>query len=311
VPAAGAWRLSHRFFYFARFVAAQARFITDPGCPRSWAAEPAVRKLMVEFGDRLQWTWVMGGLARDLTQGYEDADAGIGTSETPFPKLVAQWLAVADEGRMPLDPRLWTEGPIRSTYPACMAVEAAAEQGPEAAYRYLRAVREGLLCFRRRLDTTEALVEEARTARLDVERFRRDLSSHAIVEAFGGHLEEARTVPEAAREAGEVRAAAGGERVAFPSVVFVGEDGSHHGVYGRATHESYRDAAEAAGAEASREPAPAIPDALARFGRMASREVEIVCELPEPLAAAELWRLASEWRVRPVRVLTGWLWETA
>lgn len=266
---------------------------------------------MVEFGDGLEWTWVMGGLARDLTQGYEDSGAGIRGSESPYPALVAHWLHVADDGRMPLDPRLWIEGPIHSTYPACMAVEAAAEQGPEAAARYLRAVREGLLCFRRKLDGTEALVEEARTARLDVERFRRDLSSHAIVEAFGAHLEEARAVPDAARDAGEVSIAGAIERVSFPSAVFVGEDGSRHGVYGRASYERYREAAEAAGARPSRDRPPSIAEALRRFERLASREVEIVCDLPEPRAAAELWRLASEWRVRPVRVLTGWLWEAA
>ena len=36
---------------------------------------------------------------------------------------------------MPVDPRLWAEGPIRSTYPACMAVKAAAEQGAAAGRR--------------------------------------------------------------------------------------------------------------------------------------------------------------------------------
>lgn len=266
---------------------------------------------MVEFGDDLEWTWVMGGLARDLNQGYEDPDAGIRGSESPFPALVAHWLRVADEGRMPLDPRLWTEGPIRSTYPACMAVEAAAEQGQRAAYRYLRAVREGLLCFRRKLDTTEALVEEARTARLDVERFRRDLSSHAIVERFGAHLEEARTVPDEARAAGEVRIVGGNEQVSFPTAVFRGRDGVRHGVYGRRSYGDYREAAAAAGARASGDPPPGIADALRRFGRLATREVEVICDLPEPRAAAELWRLASEWRVRPMRVLTGWLWEAA
>ena len=44
---------------------------------------------------------------------------------------------------------------------------------------------------------------------------------------------------------------------------------------------------------------------------MATREVEEVCRLPEPRAQAELWRLASEFEVKPVRVLTGWLWEPA
>jgi hypothetical protein len=30
-----------------------------------------------------------------------------------------------------------------------------------------------------------------------------------------------------------------------------------------------------------------------------------------PLAAAELWRLATEWRVRPQRALTGELWSAS
>src|SRR5215210_858615 len=107
-------------------------------------------------------------------------------------ELVEEWLEVADEGGMPIDPRLWTEGPIASTYPACMAAKAASEQGEEAAHRYVRTLREGLMCFRRKLDTTEALVEEARRARLDVERFRIDLASNATVEAFGNDLEERR-----------------------------------------------------------------------------------------------------------------------
>ncbi len=266
---------------------------------------------MVEFGEGLEWTWVMGGLARDLTQGYEHAGTGIRAGERPYPALVAQWLDVAGESRMPLDPRLWLEGPIHSTYPASMAVKAAAEQGPGAATRYLRAAREGLLCFRRKLDATEGLVEEARTARLDVERFRLDLASHAIVEAFGADLDEARSVPDEARRAGHVRTAGGVESLPLPSAVFVGDDGARGAVYGAQPYDDYRIAAEAAGATPSDVPTPSIPEALARFGRMATREVETVCDLPEPRAAAELWHMASEWRVKPIRVLTGWLWEPA
>src|ERR687895_302555 len=109
-----------------------------------------------------------------------------------FPLSRAATPAISHRSGVPVDPRLWTEGPIRSTYPACMAVKAAAEQGPEAAGRYLRALREGLMCLRRRLDAKEALVEEARRAGLDVARFRNDVDSHAIVEAFGADLEATR-----------------------------------------------------------------------------------------------------------------------
>ena len=44
---------------------------------------------------------------------------------------------------------------------------------------------------------------------------------------------------------------------------------------------------------------------------MASIEVATLCELPDPRAHAELWRLAAEGRLKPVRVLTGFLWEAA
>ena len=248
------------------------RYYTDPACPGSWDVEPALRRLLVEFGADLQVTYVMGGLAREY--------------ETPHEQRLLEWLEHSDRSGMPVDPRLWTEGPIRSTYPACMAVKAAAEQGPEAAERYLRAVREGLMCFRRKLDAKEALVEEARGAGLDVARFRNDLDSHAIVEAFGADLEETRA-PEH-----ELPFLMAGD------VVLGARD-------------DWRAALLDAGATPVGEPAPGVLDALQRFGRMATAEVEAVCDLPGPRANAELWRLASEWRVKPVRVLTGTLWEPA
>jgi putative protein-disulfide isomerase len=284
-------------------MAVGVRIYTDPACPLSWSIEPSLRRLMIEFGDSLSWTYVMGGLARDY--------AGDGGTGAVYPGLVAHWMGVAGESAMPFDPRLWLEGPIASTYPSCMAVKAAVEQGEAAGTRYLRALREGLMCFRRKLDTTEALVEEARGAGLDVERFRIDLGSHAIVEAFGNDLEDARTPPEAARAAGAVEAVGTRERVTLPSVAFAAEDGTRRWVFGAQPYDQSAAAAAAAGAAPSGEPAPGVLDALRRFGRMATREVEEVCGLRGPRAHAELWNLATEWQVKPVRVLTGHLWELA
>src|SRR2546428_23117 len=89
------------------------------------------------------------------------------------------------------------------------------------------------------------------------------------------------------------------------------EAGARHGGDGAAGKDELKGAAEAAGAVNSAADPPAVTDALRRFGRMARREIEEVCPLPEPRAQAELWRLASEFEVKPVRVLTGWLWEPA
>ena len=235
---------------------------------------------MVEFGDELHFTYVMGGMARETAPE------------------VAEWLRVMAATGMPMDPLMWVEGPIGSTYPGCMAVKAAQEQAHDGGYAYLRRLREGLACFRRKLDTTEALVEEARKAGLDVERFRIDLGSHAIVEAFGADLEAARDVP-----SGSPRE----DRLPFPTLRF----GDDRWCFGHTPYDEYRAAAVAAGAAPRAEGAPSVEEALARFGTMATAEVTAVCGIPEPRAESELWRLAGEWRVRPVRVLSGRLWEPA
>src|SRR6266496_3894995 len=100
-------------------------YYTDLACPWSWAAEPALRRLQMEFGDEARITYVMAGMARELGDPLQLLDSALE--------------ACAWSG-MPVDPRIWRERPPSSTYPACQAVKAAAEQrldGP-----YLRALRE-------------------------------------------------------------------------------------------------------------------------------------------------------------------------
>jgi predicted DsbA family dithiol-disulfide isomerase len=262
-------------------VGVPVHYFTDPACPLSWGNEPDVRRLMVEFGDSLDWRLVMGGLARDY-KGHEKG-------------ALVRWVEDAADIDMPIDPLLWKESPISSTYPACIAVKAAGEQGVEAQVRYLRVLREGLMCFRRKLDSLEPLVEEARRAGLDVERFRIDAGSHALVEAFGADLELTRAVPE-----GSPR----DDRVPFPTLRI-----ADRWFFGRHDYGDLAAAAEAAGA--SRAAAPISLDAaFQRFERLTAKEVEVLCGLAGPLAWAELWRRATEWLVRPLRVgAGGWLFE--
>jgi hypothetical protein len=101
------------------------------------------------------------------------------------------------------------------------------------------------------------------------------------------------------------------ERLPFPTLVLVGEDGSRRSVYGYRPYEEIAAAARAAGARPAAETRPDVPTALRRFGRMATAEVAAVCDLPGPRAASELWRLAAEWRVARIPVLSGELWEMA
>jgi putative protein-disulfide isomerase len=257
-------------------------YYTDPACPYSWAAEPALRRLQVEFAEELSITYVMGGLAREFRRPLE---------------TMRHVMDAAAESGMPTDPRLWLDSPPTSSYPACQAVKAAAEQGLDGPY--LRVVREGLMVDRLKLDTADALIDAARRVPgMDVERFAIDLRSHAIVEAFGADLERTRA---AGRE--------GEPRVPFPSFEVRGDGGEVHWLYDSTDAAALRQIALDAGGE----PQP-LPDALGaarRFARIATPEVAAVTDRPGPLAAADLWRLAAEWQVRAQRALTGELWSPA
>lgn len=289
----------------------QVRYYTDPACSWSWGAEPLLRRLLWEFEGELELVLVMGGLARRYGKDYRDEEGAIGSGSDCFADLMSHWLNVAGQTGMPCDPRIWTKNPIESTYPACMAVEAAGEQGWEAGLRYLRRLREGLMCERRKLDTPSALLAEAEPAGLDVARFEIALSSHAAVESFSADIEEVRRIPEEARAAGKLSQTEGRERVSFPSLVFIGEDGAHRGVWGWQPLDSYREAALAAGANRVNSGPLAPLDAAARFGRITTREAEVLGETPGPPTCAELWRLAAEFKLRPIRALTGTIWEPA
>ena len=183
--------------------------------------------------------------------------AGRAREADPMKELAA-WLDAGAESGQPVDARLWLQDPPKSTYPACLAVKAAAEQGLDGPL--LRRLREGFAVERRRLDRPEALVEAAREVPgMNLDRFRIDLQSNAIVEAFGADLEVARGGP-------------------VPRLELDGE---------------------VIAPEALPKPEPlAVEEALRTVGRTTTPEVAEICDLPGPRAPAELWRLALEWRAR-------------
>ena len=152
---------------------------------------------------------------------------------------------------------------------------------------------------------------EAGPAGLDTERFRIDLHSNAITEAFAADLEAARNPPREARERNKVGETVGHERVSFPSAVIRGENGVERGVWGWSPYESYREAAVAVGAEPAQDLAADPTAPIERFGRCATRELEELTGKPGPVLRAELWSLAREWRLKPVSVLGGTFWELA
>lgn len=252
-------------------------YVTDPACPFSWAAEPALSRLRAAYGNRLRTRYVMGGMAREFTRPTE---------------TMAHVLDAAAQSGMPVDPRVWLEDAPRSSFGASRGVKAAGLQGLDGPY--LRAAREALMCDRRRLDEPGQLTELAATVPgLDAERFAADVVSPEVEEAFAADMAFAReTRPEHHNASG---------RLPFPSFL-VGDGGIYDDVDG--------DALLALAGDDHPAPPPAVPDALALHRRMAAVEVAAVCELGLPAVQAQLWQLRLAGRVREERILTGELWSS-
>ena len=113
-----------------RPVGVLATWYTDPLDPWSWAAQPALRRLEVEFGGDVRLTFVLVGLVREM-------DAARARS------LALATLDAAVASGMPADARVWLRDPPKSSYPASIAVHAVSEQTDPVPF--LLGGREGVL----------------------------------------------------------------------------------------------------------------------------------------------------------------------
>lgn len=108
------------------------------------------------------------------------------------------WRQAQQVSGMPIDDQIWVEDPSSSSYPACLACKVAEQQSADAAERYLRCLREAVMCERRNIareDVLLAVADELAASALDVfdaAQFRADLDSPAALEAFQEDLKETR-----------------------------------------------------------------------------------------------------------------------
>ncbi|MCT7995769.1 DsbA family protein [Laspinema olomoucense] len=166
-------------------------YYTDPLCSWSWAVEPQWRRLRYEFGDRLVYRYSMGGLLRDWQQ-FSDPLNDISRPVQMGPV----WIQVRHLTGMPINEGIWVKNPPTSSYPACIAVKAASQQGPDVGESYLRRLREAVMLEGRNIAQREVLLELGAELNpelgFDGDRFERDLDHPDSMEAFRQDLKEMR-----------------------------------------------------------------------------------------------------------------------
>lgn len=261
---------------------------TDPYCTWCWGAEPLVRRLRETYRDQLSVEYVMGGLAEDFGQ-FSDPVGGAEAGE-----VAPHWQAAAQQHGMPVDVSLWREDPPSSSYPACVAYEAATFQDRECAHAFLRRMREAGLAGGANLEREETLVDLAAEVGLDVDRFRADLDGERARAAFEADLE-------AADEHGAC---------SFPTFL-VEVEGTTELLRGYRPFPAFDKLFTEAGADLVAHEPREVAELVDAYGRIAPREVAEIRGVSSDAARARLDALVDAGDVRRVDAGTGFLYEPA
>lgn len=166
-------------------------YYTDPLCCWSWGFEPQWRKLRYEYEGSLHWRYVMTG----LLPSWKNFHDGLNAVSRPA-QMGPVWMEALHLTGMSIDTSIWIKDPPASSYPACMAVKAAALQSTRAEEVFLRRLREAVMLENKNIadgEVLRAIAEEVATVlpqSFDAQQFQKHMSGETLLQAFRKDLDE-------------------------------------------------------------------------------------------------------------------------
>lgn len=160
-------------------------YFTDPLCCWSYVFEPVWQRLKADLGDNLHYRYCMSGMLPDWNSYHDELNA-----VTRPLQMGPVWLQARHMSGVYVNDRLWFTDPPASSYPACVAVKAAAQQSAQAGELMLHGLQHAAMAEGRNTAKKEVLLEVAfQTAmaypeQLSLERFKEDLLSDKVLTAF-------------------------------------------------------------------------------------------------------------------------------
>lgn len=148
---------------------------TDPLCVWSWAMRAAWLRFLSSF-EPIEVTYRMAGLLPSWSQFADHQNA----ISKPI-QMGPEWAHARAISRAFIDDKIWVVDPPASSYPACIAVKAAALQGRAAGEQYFYLTQKAVMTGRKNIAKTavlQQLAEElkAEAPEFDADRFASDLT---------------------------------------------------------------------------------------------------------------------------------------
>jgi predicted DsbA family dithiol-disulfide isomerase len=272
-----------------RMVHARVVYYTEAMCPWCWGIEPAVRYIQVRYPQQLEWELRTGGLRENVEPGFDRERA-----EPREPDEVEEaWEELAGQIEMPLNPTIYRKDPPGPPNAGCYAVKAAQLQRDNYGEAMARLIREGTFLHEVNMAKIDNLLgAAARIEGLNVDRFRDDLGSKEVRQAFYRDWESARTPAEGAPD---TKAAGDVERYAYPTFEFYSLTASEPievlAYLDPGDYEQLDRALDKASSDLEKVKAPELMDLFGLYPTATTREVAVCCELSMEEAFEELNRL--------------------
>ncbi|MGN6249305.1 MAG: DsbA family oxidoreductase [Ginsengibacter sp.] len=165
-------------------------YYTDPLCCWSWAFEPQWRRLLYEMQGKIDYRYVMGG----LLPSWKHFNDSINSVTRPV-QMGPVWMHAKELSGMPIEQNIWMRDPPASSYPACVAVKAAAIQSREAEENLLRLLREEVMLSGKNIAKKEIIYEAVERLgeideNFDPQKFQKDFVGNDALELFRKDLAE-------------------------------------------------------------------------------------------------------------------------
>lgn len=255
----------------------------DPFSWQSWCMEPVVRRLEEVWGDELQIEYRMGGL-------FDGLNDWMGTRHWDKETAVRTIRELAAAAGMPIHADyLWRCG-VKTTYPACLAYEAAELQDPKVAHPYFRRMMEAFMLEDRPASHDE-FIRLGGEVGLSASRIRRDIEIPLVTNLFDADRGEMASTRDAS----------------FDSLLIYTST-AHRRVDGFSS-KPYEDAIRAMAPEVpTRRPSDLGEYAERRRSLLPAREIAEVFEIPDGVATDRLTTIASAGMLESVSSDVGAFW---
>lgn len=269
-------------------------YFSDPFCSWCWAMEPVLYRAREVYRDQLRLQPVMGGLVEDMAD-FTDPMNGISSTADVAP----HWEEVGRRTGQPIDGTFMRENQDAhwGTWPACIAVKAAAMQGDSLGESFLRRLRRAAQAEGRNASDPEVYEAVARdTPGLVLETFELAIADGTAERAFLADRQLGARI---------------GIR-SFPTFLVQHADPASTSrpilLAGARDFATLQDVLDRVAPDLVRHVPRHLPELLADYGALTTRELAEILGRPASELRSEL---AGREGIRRLALRTGELWELA